>query len=97
MRIGAAEEDSNRQKAFDCNTSGEVLGIWFNTVDMSFKLPVRKLEPFILLVKEVISKETLTIHEVEVVHGKLNHLVQLAPPLKRLIGEVVQELRDFLD
>ena len=45
LNIGAAEEDINRNKAFDSSTSGEILGIWFDTDQMTWELPKRKLSP----------------------------------------------------
>ena len=38
LGISAAPEDPARRKAFDGNTSGEILGVWFNTIDMTWKL-----------------------------------------------------------
>ena len=43
------------------------------------------------------TRSTLTVHEVEVIHGKLIHLAQLAPPMKLMMGNLVQNLRDFLN
>ena len=49
LNIGAAEEDINRNKAFDSSTSGEILGIWFDTNQMTWELPKRKLTPLLQL------------------------------------------------
>ena len=38
----------------------------------------------------------MTLNTVEVLHGKLNHIAPLAPPLKLYMGELVQQLREFL-
>ena len=38
----------------------------------------------------------ITLNTVEVLHGKLNHIAPLAPPLKLYMGELVQQLREFL-
>ena len=39
----------------------------------------------------------MSLNKVEIVHGKLNHLAQLSPPLKMLLGEVIQQMREFLE
>ena len=96
LNIGAAEEDIKRIKAFDCATSGEILGIWFDSRNLTWMLPSRKMIPLIKLLHEAISCQRLSLHAVEVIHGRLAHLAQLAPPMKLLMGEVVQHLRDFL-
>ena len=96
LNIGAAEEDINRNKAFDSSTSGEILGIWFDTNQMTWELPKRKLTPLLQLLQDVLSQGKMTLNTVEVLHGKLNHIAPLAPPLKLYMGELVQQLREFL-
>ena len=96
LNIGAAEEDEERTKAFDCATSGEILGVWFDSERLTWTLPQRKMIPLIKLLHGTISCQKLSLNAVEIVHGRLAHLAQLAPPMKLLMGEIIQHLRDFL-
>ena len=96
LNIGAAEEDPNKSKAFDGSTSGEVLGTWFDTNTMTWEYPKRKLISLLDLLQSTLHSNKMTLNEVETIHGKLVHLTQLAPPLKLYMGEMVQQLREFL-
>ena len=97
LNIGAAPEDPLRRKAFDCAQEGEVLGTIFNTQNMTWKMPEEKLSIFISLLNTAIQDgETLTLHNVEVIHGKLNNLIQLSPPLNFLVTEVLIFLKELL-
>ena len=80
LNIGAASEDPAMLKAFDSNTSGEILGVWFNTVTMTWQLAPRKLNSLVnMLVTASKPSSCLSLHDVEVLHGKLVHIAQLAP------------------
>ena len=63
---------------------------------MTWELPKRKLTPLLQLLQDVLSQGKMTLNTVEVLHGKLNHIAPLAPPLKLYMGELVQQLREFL-
>ena len=39
----------------------------------------------------------LSLHDVEVLHGRLNNFAQLAQPLSMLVGEALQFTRDLLE
>ena len=41
LNISAAPEDPRRRKAFDTNTSGELLGVWFDTMS-ELELPIKE-------------------------------------------------------
>ena len=97
LNIGFAPVDNERKKAFDASTSGEVLGVWYDTEDMSWKLSDRKLVLLIDELMEAVSpNEKISVNQVEVIHGKLNHFAQLCPPIKLLIGEVLFFLKKSL-
>ena len=77
MDIRLAPADPLCKKAFDCATKGEVLGIEFDTKEMTGKLPWEKI---VVLVRQLVeaSAETaeLTFNEVECIFGKLTHVAQ---------------------
>ena len=98
LGIGAAPEDPARLKAFDSNTFGEILGVWFNTVTMTWQLSPRKLNSLVnLLVTASKPSSCLSLHDVEVLHGKLVHIAQLAPPLSLFMAEILVFLRALLE
>ena len=94
LGIMYAPEDPERKKAFDASTSGECLGVWFDTVSMTWNLPDRKI---VLFVNDILGASVdgalISVNEVEVIFGKLNHFSQICPPIKLLIGEVLQFLQ----
>ena len=86
LGIGAAAEDKGRHKAFDGATSGEVLGIWFDSVSMTWKLPDKKLHHLLAFLRNHAKDGRMNLNTVEIIHGKLSHLGQLAPPLESTHG-----------
>ena len=98
LNIGAAAADPLRCKAFDGDTEGEVLGIRFNSVEMTWVLPRAKLVSLLLLLSNATQSEaTLSLHDIEVLHGKLVNFAQHAPPLNLIISEVLAFLRERLE
>ena len=97
MGVGVAPDDPDRRKAFSCATSGEVLGVWFDTVSMTWQLPRRKLTTLLAGILEAAALSAkLNLHEVEVLHGRLVNFAQLVPPIKLFTGEIIAFLRDLL-
>ena len=97
LNIGAAPEDPGKKKAFDGSTSGEVLGVVFDSTSMTWHLPINKLVMLVSLLLEATKPEArLSLHDVEVLHGKLSHFMQHAPPLCLLTAEVLVFLRELL-
>ena len=97
LNIGAAPEDPLRKKAFDGHTSGEVLGIWFDTTLGTWCLPKEKSICLLNLLEESIRSESLSLHKLEVLHGKLAHFGQHAPPISLLTSEVLIFLKSLLE
>ena len=68
LNIGAAPADPERRKAFDGHTTGEMLGIVFNTVEGTWHLPRTKAVSFLNLLHKASTSESLSLHEVKGVH-----------------------------
>lgn len=96
LGIEAAESDQACIKAFDHSKRGEVLGIVFNTVDMVWNLSHTKTYQLKHLLDRA-SMEDLSLHDVEVLHGKITHFSQLSPPTSILSSSLVALLRDLLE
>lgn len=98
LNIGAAPADPNCKKAFDGNTAGEVLGIWFDSQSFTWHLPHEKVTVLVTsLLKVASAGSSLTLHEVQVLHGKLNNFAQMAPSALLLVAELICMLRDVLE
>ena len=91
LNIRAAEDDPTHTKAFDCSTTGEVLGIRFNTEEFTWSLPHDKLYRLVSQVRELTKdNKKYSLRQLERVLGKLKYLAQLCPPLKNLISDATR-------
>ena len=98
LGIAAAPCDPQRRKAFDGATSGEVLGIWFDTENLTWKLPERKIST---LVQELLCAAAvgslLTLNQVEIIYGKLTNFAQHAWPIQGLVSEILVFMNKMLE
>ena len=98
LNIGAAPADPERRKAFDGDTSGEVLGIRFDTISFTWHLPHDKIAILVSSLLRVASPgSTLTLHEVQVLHGRLNNFAQMSPPALLLIAQLIFMLQEIME
>ena len=80
LNIEAAVEDPLRRKAFDGATVGEVLGIRFDTSQMTWSLPRDKLDLLLLQLYQCLHGGFLSLHDIEMLHGKLVHVNRHVSP-----------------
>ena len=98
MNIGAAPDDPSRKKAFDGATKGEVLGIVFNSEDLTWQLPQERLSQLIGIIDTATEQTSkLSLHEVEVLFGKLVSITQIVPPLNLLLSEILLFLVELIE
>jgi hypothetical protein len=69
----------NFEKAFSNSTFGKVLGIFFETKTLSWKLPFEKSQKIINLIHEVENKEKISLLDLQILMGNLNHVGQMLP------------------
>ena len=79
VNIQLAEECPFQDKAFCNSTHGKVLGIEFNTENLSWRLPEDKRSEYANLVHSALSSEELTLEECQKLTGKLNFVCSMAP------------------
>jgi len=97
LNIQAAKNDPLCIKAFEGSQAGEVLGISFNTLTMSWCLPGQKTAKLLLLLKQAQEPEAhFSLSDVEVLHGRLVHFSQLARPLLLFADELINFLKVML-
>ena len=70
------------EKAFDASTCGTVLGIRFDSSNLSWKLPEDKRHETIWLLSNFLKKTKTNLLEFQKLHGKINDFAQLAIFLK---------------
>ena len=96
LGIEAADNDPTCTKAFDCSTDGEVLGIRYNTVSFTWRIPHEKLYLLVQQTKSLATSERYSLRELEVVVGKLRYVAQLCPPLLRFLSSSVQVMKQHI-
>lgn len=101
LNIRAADDDPTHTKAFDCSTTGEVLGVRFNTEQLTWSLPNDKRCRLMSEVRELTKDKKYSLRQLEKILGKMKYLAQLCPPLKnftsdatRLLSSHVSDLSD---
>ena len=96
LGIEAADNDPTCTKAFDCSTNGEVLGIRYDTISFTWRVPHEKLHLLVKQTRSVAILEKHSLRELEVVVGKLRFVVQLCPPLLRFLSSSVYALKQYI-
>ncbi len=69
-------------KAFTCQTRGKVLGVKFDTMDLTWSLSDKKIQNALRSVKSAIDSESVTLKECQRLVGRLNDVGQLCPLMK---------------
>jgi hypothetical protein len=82
VRIPLAPEDPNFEKAFGLSQQGTVLGIIFNSTNLTWKLPPKKHTETLALLHAVLTSNTCTLLQFQRLHGKLNDFGQMCTFLK---------------
>ena len=73
-----AEDCLLREKSFGTGTSGTVLGIEFDSVSMSWKLPAAKAASIVGVIDAFLAARTCCLKDVQKLHGKLSDFAQLS-------------------
>jgi hypothetical protein len=79
VNVKLADDCPKFEKAFSNSTQGKVLGVWFDTNDLSWCFPVKKLSKLLILIDEFLNKDTCNLKETQELLGRLNDFGQLMP------------------
>ena len=82
MGLPLAAECPEREKSFGIGTSGTVLGIEFDSVEMMWKLPKSKVAGIIGIIEAFLGARTCCLKEVQKLHGKLSDFAQMCEFMK---------------
>ena len=77
LNVPLAENCKNFEKAFDETTQGTVLGIIFDSKNLTWRLPKEKFEETMELLQQFRRKKVCTLLEFQKLHGKLNDFGQM--------------------
>ncbi len=92
MNVELAEDCEDCDKAFSNTTRGKVLGIWFDTELLAWKLPDEKALTTRVMINEVVSKDNVTLDELQSLLGRLNFVCMMCPFLKAFRFNMNKEL-----
>ena len=88
----------NASKCFEASQLGEVLGVCFDTENMTWHFPERKKVKLVRMLKELIgSKRKYSLREFQVIVGKLNDVKQLWRPGKWFIDTFISFMNLLLE
>ena len=82
LNVPLAKECPKFEKAFTNSTHGKVLGINFNTVDLTWNLPEDKKRKALECIKFTLNCNNLELLKMQELLGRLNNIAQMCPFLK---------------
>jgi hypothetical protein len=98
VNVELAEDCEDFDKAFSNTTRGKVLGIWFDSEKLSWKMPTEKALVTRELIKQAVSKKNVALSELQSLLGRLNFVCMMCPFLKAFRFNMNRELaRRILD
>jgi hypothetical protein len=93
INMELAPDCKNNDKAFTCQKKGKVLGIIFDTENLSWSLPESKKQKTLAAIKNARESEGLGLKEIQKLMGRLNHVSQMAPFLNGFRHNLNGELK----
>ncbi len=93
--IPLADLCKDREKAFEPGRTGTVLGIFFDSDQMTWKLPSEKARKILLEIENFSGKRTCTLVEVQKLHGLLNDVSLMLDFAKGFRFEIIRLLGKF--
>jgi hypothetical protein len=97
LNIELAEDCENCEKAFTNKTCGKVLGVWFRSTDLTWKLPEEKAEQYLQKIAAVANSKKVTLDDMQSLMGRMNFLCMMCPFLKSFRFNLNKELSMRLD
>jgi hypothetical protein len=95
LNIEMAPNCIHKDKAFDVTTKGIVLGIEFNSENLTWKLPATKWNDSIWMINEFLKQDKCTLLELQKLHGKINDFAQICPFVKGFRFHQNKTLQEF--
>jgi hypothetical protein len=92
LNIELAEDCEDCDKAFTNTRRGKVLGVWFDSESLSWKMPDEKTSATRLLLRGIVSKQNVSLDEMQSLLGRLNFVCMMCPFLKAFRFNMNKEL-----
>lgn len=70
------------------------LGIAIDVANRTLRIPYKKIEQFLVLVRWTLGQDTVTKKLVQSIVGKINHIARCAHPARLFMARILQALRD---
>jgi hypothetical protein len=90
--IELADDCPLSDKAFSCTQYGKVLGIWFDSNKMAWKLPDEKRDKTLRNIAYALSDKGMSLKDMQVLMGRLNDVALMCPFLRTFKAELNAEL-----
>jgi hypothetical protein len=74
-----APDCPNKEKAFSKSTFGKVLGIEFDTTNLSWRLPAAKATKYVNIISNILLIKSVSLSDMQTLMGCLNHVAQMCP------------------
>lgn len=87
-------DTSGSDKAFLYRTAGIILGVYFDTINMTWMYSARKRLTHMKMLQDTLRGPTVTLNQMQKVAGVVNTLTLLCPPLKFLRAPIIQQMSD---
>jgi hypothetical protein len=96
MKIPLATSCPKFEKAFYCSTYGKILGIFFDTSTLSWKLPADKEQKTLQAISAALETESVDLLQMQKLMGRLNDVCLMCPFLngfKRPLNDALASLQ----
>ena len=79
INLRLADNCEKNEKAFTNVTNGKVLGVWFNSENLSWQLPSEKKEKTLRSIHTIMNSVSVTLLEMQKLMGNLNNVSLMCP------------------
>ncbi len=93
--IPLAEECPRNEKAFGPSTQGTVLGLIFNSENLTWSISKEKVGGILHILDTFLERRTCTLTDVQILHGKLSDFAQACSFMKGFKFNLLELLKKF--
>jgi hypothetical protein len=87
----------NNEKAFEDEMEGTVLGIRFNTVNLTWAISDKKKDTILSRIRPFVCRQPVNLHQVQQLVGSLNDFGQMCQFLRGMKHPILDFMADFQD
>jgi len=97
INVGLAPTDPNKEKAFENSTEGVVLGVYFNTKNLTWAIPSKKVSELMNLIFLIHSAPATHLKTLQQLMGKWESIAQMSPFAKGFRWPLLNFMKQFND